>query len=99
MQLEITVNRRRFILVHAAPQELLETENERCDAPKEFMVWHRLSKFSRMPARKNVIFGHTPTWKYHKKPVYFTARKCLLSIAAVVFQIAAVNLDVSGWKI
>ena len=77
MQLEITVNRRRFILVHAAPQELLETENERCDAPKEFMVWHRLSKFSRMPARKNVIFGHTPTWKYHKKPRIFHGKKML----------------------
>ena len=77
MQLEITVNRRRFILVHAAPQELLETENERCDAPKEFMVWHRLSKFSRMPARKNVIFGHTPTWKYHNKPRIFHGKKML----------------------
>ena len=77
VQLEITVNRRRFILVHAAPQELLETENERCDDPKEFMVWHRLSKFSRMPARKNVIFGHTPTWKYHNKPRIFHGRKML----------------------
>lgn len=75
VQLEITVNRRRFILVHAAPQELLETENERCYDPKEFMVWHRLSKFSRMPARKNVIFGHTPTWKYHKKPHIFHGKK------------------------
>jgi len=77
VQLEITVNRRRYILVHAAPQELLESENERCDDPKEFMVWHRLSKFSRMPARKNVIFGHTPTWKYHNKPHIFHGRKML----------------------
>lgn len=77
LQLEITVNRRRYILVHAAPKELLETENERCYEPKKFMVWHRLSKFSRMPARKNVIFGHTPTWKYHKKPHIFHGRKML----------------------
>ena len=77
VQLEITVNRRRFILVHAAPQELLVTENERCYDPKEFMVWHRLSQYSRMPARKNVIFGHTPTWKYHKKPRIFHGKKML----------------------
>ncbi|WP_303790779.1 metallophosphoesterase [Ruminococcus flavefaciens] len=77
VQLEITVNRRRFILVHAAPQELLVTENERCYDPKEFMVWHRLSQYSRMPARKNVIFGHTPTWKYHKKPLIFHGKKML----------------------
>ena len=77
VQLEITVNRRRYILVHAAPQELLEAVNERCYDPKEFMVWHRLSKFSRMPARKNIIFGHTPTWKYHNKPHIFHGRKML----------------------
>ena len=99
VQLEITVNRRRFILVHAAPQELLETENERCYDPKEFMVWHRMSKFSRMPARKmlySVIRRHGNTIK---SPIYFTAGKCLLSIAVVVSLIAAVSLDVSGWRI
>ena len=30
-----------------------------------------------MPARKNVIFGHTPTWKYHKKPRIFHGKKML----------------------
>ena len=52
LQLEITVNRRKFILVHAAPQELFETENMKCYKLKEFMVWYRLSAFSEMPPRK-----------------------------------------------
>ena len=30
LQIEIVVNRRRFILVHAAPQELFEMENMKC---------------------------------------------------------------------
>ena len=63
MQLEITVNRRKYILVHAAPQELYETENARCYKPKEFVMWHRLTPTSVMPPRKTVIFGHTPTYK------------------------------------
>lgn len=77
VQLEITVNRRKFILVHAAPQELFETENMKCYKLKEFMVWHRLSAFSEMPPRKNVIFGHTPTWRFHKTKHIFHGKKMI----------------------
>ncbi len=77
VQLEITVNRRKYILVHAAPQELYETENMNCYKLKEFMVWHRLSRYSQMPSRKNVIFGHTPTWKFHKTAHIFHGKKML----------------------
>ena len=75
VQLEITVNRRKFILVHAAPKELFEAENIECYDLKRFMVWHRLTPFSQVPARKNVIFGHTPTWRFHKtKHIYHGKR-------------------------
>jgi len=75
LQLEITVSRRKYILVHAAPLELLEIENMKCYKPVEFMVWHRLTPFSQVPARKNVIFGHTPTWRFHKtKHIYHGKR-------------------------
>lgn len=77
LQLEITVNRRKFILVHAAPQELYETENMRRYHLKEFMVWHRLTPFSQMPARKNVIFGHTPTLQFHKTMHIFHGKRML----------------------
>ena len=77
VQLEITVNRRKFILVHAAPQELFETENMKCYKLKEFMVWHRLSPFSEMPPRKNVVFGHTPTWRIHKNKHIFHGKKMI----------------------
>lgn len=47
VRVEITVNRLKYILVHAAPLELYETENMKCYKLKEFMVWHRLSVFFR----------------------------------------------------
>ncbi len=77
VQTEVIVNHRRYILVHAAPQELFDTENMKCYDLKEFMVWHRLTKDSRMPARMNVIFGHTPTWKFHRAMHIFHGKKML----------------------
>jgi len=77
VQLELTVNRRKFILVHAAPQELYETVNMKRYKLEEFMVWHRLTPFDQMPARKNVIFGHTPTWKLHKTKHIFHGKRML----------------------
>ena len=41
------------------------------------MVWHRLSTFSKMPPRKNVIFGHTPTWRFHKSKHIFHEKKMI----------------------
>ena len=83
VQLEIIVNRRKYILVHAAPQELYETENARCYKPKEFVMWHRLTPASVMPPRKTVIFGHTPTYKlrpqlYNAMRIYHG--KCMIAI-------------------
>ena len=77
LQIEIMVNRRTFILVHAAPQELYETENMKHYKLEEFMVWHRLTPFDQMPARKNVIFGHTPTWKFHKTKHIFHGKRMI----------------------
>ena len=99
LQLEITVNRRRYILVHAAPKELLETENERCYEPNEFMGGTVCLSFPVCLQEKMlywVILRHGNTIKSR---IFFTAGKCLLSIAVVVSLIAAVSLDVSGWRI
>ncbi len=68
---------RKFILVHVAPQELYETENMKRYHLKEFIVWHRLTPFSQMPARKNVIFGHTPTLQFHKTMHIFHGKRML----------------------
>ena len=77
VQLEITVNRRKFILVHAAPQELYETENMASYNLNEFIVWYRLTPFLQMPARKNVIFGHTPTEQFHQSMHIFHGKRMI----------------------
>ena len=77
LQLEFTVSRRKFILVHAAPQEMYDPESMPDYDLKEFMVWFRLTKYSQMPARKNVVFGHTPTVKFARTMHIFHGKRML----------------------
>lgn len=61
VQVYLTVQESRYILVHAAPVELYEQEVSRYSDPTRFAVWHRFHPVARMPENRIVIHGHTPT--------------------------------------
>ena len=61
VQMEIDVEGKLFVLVHAAPMKLYDRLNWKYDDPKEFAVWHRLRLERNLQEGKTVIFGHTPT--------------------------------------
>ena len=86
-QIEVTVRHRKYILVHAAPQELYEHKNAKDYELKYFMVWHRLRKDSVMPPGKYVIFGHTPVCKispafYRSMHIYHGNRMIAIDCAS-----------------
>lgn len=60
---EITVNDKRFILVHAAPIKLYEEYRSFTDyeSAKSFALWYRFNEFDTNPCDETVIFGHTKT--------------------------------------
>ena len=62
---EVTVNGQTYRLVHGAPEELWEqNQNPRYLNPTHFAVWRRLEAADPMPEGITVIFGHTPTRHY-----------------------------------
>ena len=59
---EAEVNGQRYQLVHAAPEALWETnEDRRYLTPTHFAVWKRLNADEPLPGGYTLIFGHTPT--------------------------------------
>ncbi len=62
---KITVNGRRYRLVHAAPAELFDAAAaERYSSETEFAVWFRLEQFPVLSGAETLVFGHTPTMYY-----------------------------------
>lgn len=61
VQMEVEVDGKPFVLVHAAPMELYDRLNRKYADPKEFAVWHRLCFEKNLLEGKTVVFGHTPT--------------------------------------
>jgi serine/threonine protein phosphatase 1 len=61
VQVYLSVQESRYILVHAAPVELYEQGAHRYFDPIKFAVWHRFYPSAKMPENKIVIHGHTPT--------------------------------------
>lgn len=58
----VEVNGKRYRLVHAAPEALWETnEDRRYLTPTHFSVWKRLEAGEPLPGGEILIFGHTPT--------------------------------------
>ena len=60
LNIELEVNGRQFILVHAAPVDLYERYAFKYRCERDFAVWMRFDSF---PVLEDwtVIFGHTPT--------------------------------------
>lgn len=60
---EVTINGKRFILVHAAPVELFEEYRTftKYTSEKDFALWYRFNEFDTNPCDGIVIFGHTKT--------------------------------------
>lgn len=61
VQVDVEVDGKLFVFVHAAPMELYDWLNWKYDDPTEFAVWHRLCFEKNLLEGKTVIFGHTPT--------------------------------------
>lgn len=61
VQVEVAVDGKHFVFVHAASMELYDRLNWKYDDPTEFAVWHRLRFEKNLLEGKTVIFGHTPT--------------------------------------
>lgn len=63
INIELTLNNRKFILTHAAPAELYETYGRKYECERDFAVWMRFDSF---PVLEDctVIFGHTPTIRF-----------------------------------
>ena len=64
---DIEVAEKRYKLVHAAPVELWETnEDRRYLTPTHFAVWRRLEADAPLPDGYTLIFGHTPTCHFRE---------------------------------
>ena len=63
---EVTVNDKKYLLVHGAPPELQYRMYTKFVPEREYVTWERLNPDDIMPKGKTVIFGHTPTDDYQK---------------------------------
>ena len=64
---DIEVAGKRYKLVHAAPEALWETnEDRRYLTPTHFAVWRRLEADAPLPEGYTLIFGHTPTCHFRE---------------------------------
>ena len=61
---EVTVNSKKYLLVHGAPPELQYRLYSKFIPVRDFATWERLNSNDKMPKDKTVIFGHTPTDDY-----------------------------------
>lgn len=61
VEMEVEVDAKQYVLVHAAPMELYDRLNWNYRSPTEFAVWHRLRFETDLLEGKTVIYGHTPT--------------------------------------
>lgn len=64
VSVNLTLNEKEYILVHAAPSELFNTATFHSTDSTHYSVWTRLKPTDEMPKYKTVIFGHTPTEYY-----------------------------------
>lgn len=64
ISIDLTINKIEYILVHAAPPELLKKKQLTTTNYTHFAVWTRLKPTDKIPKGKTVIFGHTPTECY-----------------------------------
>lgn len=64
VQLELQVNGRTYILVHACPMEFYAECGETYYNATHFAVWFRLDPSYPISEGKIIIFGHTPTIRY-----------------------------------
>lgn len=62
VSLKTTKDDSTFVLVHAAPKELYETDGWQNENEREFVMWYRMPLvLPEQLSEKKLIFGHTPT--------------------------------------
>lgn len=63
---EVSVNGKRFLLVHAAPVKLFEQYRPftKYTVEKAFAVWYRFDAAEQYPCEETVVFGHTKTSRF-----------------------------------
>lgn len=64
LNIEVTVNGARYLLVHGAPAETYDPEHSALDSEVRHAVWTRLTVDEPLPEGRTIIFGHTPVSKY-----------------------------------
>lgn len=66
LERSVTVENRRYLLVHAAPVRLFDALRPytRYTDKKRFAVWYRFQGQEPLPEGETIIFGHTPTSHY-----------------------------------
>lgn len=61
VNIKVEVNRRKFILTHAAPTELFYSGRPEYLDENDYAIWHRYRGYEQAPEGYTVIYGHTPT--------------------------------------
>lgn len=64
INLEISVNGKKYLLTHAAPMDEYQHSALEYDDEKEYALWHRYHRYDCSSSDRVVIFGHTGTFKY-----------------------------------
>ncbi|MBR6851725.1 MAG: metallophosphoesterase [Lachnospiraceae bacterium] len=64
LRYDVEVNGKKYVLVHAAPEEFYESHGRDYKTAKDFAVWKRWDEYIPSPKGSVMIFGHTPTIQY-----------------------------------
>jgi len=69
LEFEVTVNGKKFLLVHASPAQEYN-KSTKFKNETEFALWNRWHRGNDVPKGYTLIFGHTPTYHYRKIKPY-----------------------------
>lgn len=67
ISVDIKVNDKNYCLSHSSLQEMYKKNDYQYSNSKEFAVWNRITPECKLPKRKFLIFGHTPTIHYQNQ--------------------------------
>lgn len=67
INIELSVNDQKFLLVHGAPESTYDPKNSTYEDSIQHAVWQRITSFDSIASQDTIIFGHTPTSHYQRK--------------------------------
>lgn len=69
LNIEVTVNDKNYVLVHAGITDNYIDKLSKYENVKQYAVWTRDSATAPVPNGKTMIFGHTPTWEFQEDEI------------------------------